>query len=358
VKRLRAAILGATGIVGQHFVRILHDHPSFQIAALAASERSEGYRYYEAADWVVTGEMPLNVQEMVICGAAPEDLLPRGVDVVFSALPSKEAGHIEQALAGEGVPVFSNAGAHRMDPHVPILIPEINPDHLGLVHSQDRGSGYIVTNSNCSTSGLVFGLKPLVPFGLRDVTVTTYQAVSGAGRRGVASLDILGNVVPYISGEEGKLETEPKKILGHFNGDTIEDAGFEVYASCARVPVLDGHLESVVVTLGQEVDAVSVREAFSSFTGEPQALGLPTAPNPPIVVESQVDRPQPLRGLSLSTGDFGMAVRIGRIRVKGNRVSFFLLVHNTIRGAAGASVLNAEFARVKGYLRAGKGVIP
>jgi len=351
VGKLRACVLGATGIVGQHFVRILEDHPIFEVGAVTGSSRSLGKEYGQATDWIVSKELPESVERLEILETTSADVLKADTDIIFSALPSSVAYDIEVELARNGFPVFSNAGAHRMDEDIPILIPEINPDHLMLINKQEFGDGFIVTNSNCSTSGLVFGLKPLQQFGIISVVVSTYQAVSGAGRTGVSSIDILGNVIPFISNEEEKMVAETKEILGTLQAGRVVPASFNMNASCARVPVQDGHLESVVVELEESIEVEQVCELMSKFTGEPQALRLPTAPTHPIVVFPDHDRPQPKRDLSLGLGDLGMAVKVGRLRKQGNRLNMFLLVHNTVRGAAGASVLNAEFAHSKGVFR-------
>ena len=274
MKKLRAGILGATGVVGQQFVRILSNHPFFETVVVTGSARSSGKPYKDATDWIVTNNPPENVTDLDVLDTNTKVILRNDIDLVFSSLPSDVAYSIEDELASAGVPVFSNAGAHRMKESVPILIPEINPNHLNLVSSQQYGEGFIVTNSNCSTSGLVFGLKPLMDFGINDVIVTTYQAVSGAGRNGVGSMDILGNVIPYISNEETKIAQETQIILGCKENGKIVPAPFDVNASCARVPVLNGHLESVVVQLEREFSVDQIIEAFNSFSGEPQALSL------------------------------------------------------------------------------------
>lgn len=346
--KLRTCVLGATGVVGQQFIRILENHPSFEVSVVTASQNSVGAEYGAATDWIVSSAVPDSVQNIDVTATVSKEILKQDVDLVFSALPSVVAFNIEAELAEGGLPVFSNAGAHRMEDDVPILIPEINPSHLDLVKEQNYRDGFIVTNSNCSTSGLVFGLKPLEKFGIRFVTVSTYQAVSGAGRNGVASMDILGNVIPFISYEEEKLVIETKEILGTFDNGKVKPADFDVNASCARVPVLDGHLESIVVDLEESVEVDRIIETMKGFTGEPQSLNLPTAPSTPIEVLNESDRPQPKRDLSVEEGDLGMAVKIGRIRKQGAHLNMFLLVHNTIRGAAGASVLNAEFALARG----------
>jgi aspartate-semialdehyde dehydrogenase len=348
VNKLRACVLGATGMVGQHFIRILDNHPTFEVGVVTASQRSLGREYGDATDWFVSGAVPEPVKTLDVIETTSKEILKQEVDIVFSALPSDVAFDIESELAQGGLPVFSNAGAHRMDDDVPILIPEINPRHLELVENQDYGEGFIVTNSNCSTSGLVFGLKPLEEFGIRSVTVTTYQAISGAGRTGVSSMDILGNVIPFISNEEEKMAVETREILGTIEHGKVKPAEFVVNASCVRVPVQDGHLESIVIDLEESFEVEHVVEKMNNFSGEPQSLNLPTAPENPIVVLNESDRPQPMRDLSLDKGDLGMTVKIGRVRKQGGRLNMFLLVHNTIRGAAGASVLNAEFALAKG----------
>jgi len=351
LKRLRTCVLGATGIVGQQFIRILHDHPFFEVTGVTASQHSDGLEFRDATDWIVSENIPTEVCDMVVKETQLEKILRLDPDIIFSALPSGAAFDVESNLAREGQPVFSNAAAHRMEETVPILIPEVNPEHLMLVNYQDYRDGFIATNSNCSTSGLVMVLRPLIEYGIQNVTVTTFQAVSGAGRKGVASMDILNNIIPFISGEEEKMVRETCKILGHLENGRVVSAPFEVNASCARVPVLEGHLESVVVEFELPFDSETAIKTIGGFTGEPQALKLPTAPLQPLIIMSQQDRPQPKRDLALSEPGLGMAVKVGRIRVHQNRLSLFLLVHNTIRGAAGASILNAEYAKAKGVLK-------
>ncbi|TXT57811.1 MAG: Aspartate-semialdehyde dehydrogenase [Candidatus Thorarchaeota archaeon] len=349
--KLRVGVLGATGMVGQQFVRLLGDHPYFHLASLTGSSRSAGREYSAAVDWVVSRSIPKSARNIIVTESTPGWIRDQNLDLVFSALPSDIAGPLETTLAQYGLPVFSNAGAHRRDPHVPILIPEINPEHIGLIEHQDY-AGFIVTNSNCSTSGLVFGLKPLLTFGIEQVIVTTYQAVSGAGRHGVSSLDISGNVIPYIENEEEKMEWESRKILGQMRENKILSSDFEVHASCARVPVIDGHLESIVVDLRESISTEAAMNLFKEYSWglNTSEINLPTAPQNPILLLSEKDRPQPRRDLTYDLDDLGMRVKIGRVRVRGSKVSFFLLVHNTLRGAAGASVLNAEFALAHGYL--------
>ncbi|MFW9787342.1 MAG: aspartate-semialdehyde dehydrogenase [Candidatus Thorarchaeota archaeon] len=346
--KLRAGVLGATGVIGQHFIRILKNHPFFEISAVTGSPKSSGKTYEKATDWIVDESVPEVVADLVVLNTECKYIIREDIDVAFSALPANVAFNVEDELAKAGIPVFSNASAHRMKNSVPILIPEINPSHLNLVNLQQYDDGFIITNSNCSTSGLVFGLKPLEQFGIKDVVVTTYQAVSGAGRTGVGSMDILGNVIPFIGNEESKIEQEARHILGKENDGKIHPAPFSVNATCARVPVSDGHLESIVVQLEKQFSVEDVIEAFKDFKGEQETLELPTAPSTPITVFTEPDRPQPARDISFINGGKGMDVKIGRIRKQDNRVNFFLLVHNAIRGAAGASVLNAEFTKAKG----------
>jgi len=344
-------ILGATGAVGQRFVQLLAHHPWFTIGALAASDRSVGKLYGEATRWILGTPMPEPVAEVTIRAATPEALADR-CDLVFSALPASTARDVEPAFAAAGVPVFSNASAFRMEPDVPLVIPEVNPDHLALIHTQKeaRGwSGFIVTNPNCSTIHLVCALKPLHDaFGLEDVMVTTLQALSGAGYPGVPSLDIVGNVIPYIGNEEAKIESEPLKLLGTYTRAQVELANITISAAVNRVAVVDGHTEAVVVKLRHEARREEVIDVLRSFKGIPQNLQLPTAPQPAIIVREEPDRPQPR--LDVYAGK-GMATVVGRVRPDPILdYKFVVLGHNTIRGAAGASILNAELALALGYL--------
>ncbi|MBD3192711.1 MAG: aspartate-semialdehyde dehydrogenase [Candidatus Heimdallarchaeota archaeon] len=353
VKKLRTAILGATGIVGQQFIRLLANHPYFEVVAVTASEKSVGKRYDSTVDWFFREEIPEFAKEKIICETDPHSLLKRDVELVFSALPSIIAKRIEPLLAEEGLYVFSNASANRMEENVPILIPEINASHLNLVKTQQFNEGFIVTNSNCCTSGFVFGIKPLLSFKVKTAFVTTYQAVSGAGRHGVSSLDILGNVIPFVPNEEKKIEQETKKILGKYQQNQIKWADFYINASCARVPVKNGHLESIVLELEEELSLEKVENIFNNFSGEISQYNLPTAPKKPIIVSTEKDQPQParVRHTTQQNEGEGMNISIGRIRKKGSFLNFFLLVDNLVRGAAGASILNAEFAKAKNFLR-------
>ena len=348
--KIRVGILGATGMVGQHLIQFLQGHPWFEITALAASDHSEGRRYDEVCRWVISPEIPASVRDMTVQACEPG----LDCDLVFSGLPSDVAGPVEEAFATAGYWVSSNASAHRMDADVPLLIPEVNPDHIGILEHQRKtrgwGRGFIVTNPNCTTIGLTMALKPLVDrFGLRQVAVVTLQALSGAGYPGVPSLDILDNIVPYIGGEEDKVETEPRKLLGTLEGGAFRMAEFAVSAQCNRVAVRDGHLEAVSVSFQQPaVTAEQVIEAMSRFRALPQELNLPNAPAQPLIVRSEHYRPQPR--LDRDAGR-GMSVVVGRVRPCSIfDCKFVVLSHNTIRGAAGAAVLNAELLKVKGYL--------
>jgi aspartate-semialdehyde dehydrogenase len=347
--KIPVGVLGATGMVGQQFVRLLQDHPWFEITALTGSSRSAGRPYREACHWVAPGEMPPAFHDVIIQPMTPD------IDcrLAFSALPGTVAGPIEEELAAAGFAVFSKASSHRQDPDVPLLTLEINADHVALIEVQRRrrgwDRGFIVTDPNCSTVGLVMSLKPLYDrFGVEEVMVVTMQALSGAGYPGVPSLDIIDNVVPYIGGEEDKMENEPRKILGRLEGDEIHPAPFPISAQCNRVNVFDGHLEAISVRLGRETSAEEIIEAWESFRGLPQELDLPSAPDQPIVVRPEHDRPQPR--LDRDAGN-GMAVTVGRLRpcpLLGWK--YLALVHNTMRGAAAASVLDAELMKVQGYL--------
>jgi len=334
--KISVGILGATGSVGQKFVELLKDHPWFEIAALCASERSAGKPYAQAANWFQSSELPSRIGEMVVAPCEPT----MDCRIVFSGLDSEVAGPIEEAFARAGYVVVSNSKNHRMDALVPLLIPDVNPESLDLVKQQPYGRGMIVTNPNCSTVGLVLALKPLVDrFGVEDVHVVTMQAVSGAGYPGVASLDIVDNVIPFIDGEEGKMETEPLKILG---------VPIKISATCNRVAVIDGHTECVSVRLKKSATADEMIEAWESYRSEPQVLALPMAPTRPIHYLRDERYPQPRKHRML---DKGMAVTIGRLRpCPILDWKFTLLSHNTIRGAAGGAILNAELMVKRGLV--------
>jgi aspartate-semialdehyde dehydrogenase len=348
MKKIKVGILGATGMVGQRFVQLLAEHPWFEIAALTASERSVGIPYGEACHWVVSGDVPAIAKEMVVQESKP-GLACR---LVFSAMPAQVAGPIEEEFASAGYAVSSNSRNHRMDPDVPLLVPEVNPDHLALIETQRRRrgwKGFIVTNPNCCAAPLVLALKPLWDrFGITTLNVVTMQALSGAGYPGVPSLDILDNVIPYIGGEEGKVESEPLKLLGRLEGKVIEEAEMIISAQCNRVATREGHLEAVSVKLRREASREEVVQALRDFRGPLQGMGLPSAPERPIMVREENDRPQPR--LDRDEGK-GMSVVVGRVReCPVLDYKFLVLGHNTIRGAAGAAILNAELLKAKGYL--------
>lgn len=347
MRTFNVGILGATGAVGQKFVELLDGHPWFSVTALAASERSAGRLYREAANWIGSTEIPKGLAGRVVEEAVPG----LDCDLVFSGMDATVAGPIEQAFARAGYPVISNARNHRMHDNVPLLVPEVNPDHTKLIDGQDwESEGFIVTNPNCSTVGLVSALRPLVDtFGVEAVQVTTMQALSGAGYPGVSSLDAVGNVVPYIGGEEDKMATEPRKLLGRLSGDRVEPLGVRISAQCNRVPVLDGHLETVSVKLRQTATAEEVKEAFRSWRSPIAELSLPFAPDPFLHVFDEPNFPQPRRHAGLGNG---MTVSIGRVRpCEVLDVKFVVLVHNTVRGAAGGAILNAELLAAQGYLK-------
>src|SRR5262245_2535387 len=346
--RIEVGVLGATGMVGQQFIALLANHPWFKVTWLGASERSAGKAYRDAAAWRLSSPLAEDTAGMPVNLAAPGGA-PR---LVFSGLDSSVATEIEAAFAQAGHVVVSNARNYRMEATVPLLIPEVNGDHLALLDSQraQKGwSGCIVTNPNCAVVVLAMALAPLRQFGLTTCTITTLQAISGAGYPGVASWDILGNVVPHIGGgEEEKVEAEPKKILGRLNASAVEDHPVVVSATTTRVPVHNGHTGSVSVALDQKPELDTIINAWSSFKGEPQRLDLPTAPPNPIVYLQEANRPQPALD---ANRDGGMTVTVGRLRrcpVLGYK--FVALGHNTIRGAAGAAILNAELMHRTGRL--------
>lgn len=348
IRKFRVGILGATGTVGQRFIQLLENHPQFEITALAASDRSQGKTYAEACSWRLPGELPKAVAKLEVKAPAP----PLDCELVFSSLPGDIARATEGSFAAAGYPVISNSSAYRMDPDVPLLIPEVNHEHLALLDAQRRkfsDGGFIVTNPNCSTIMLALALAPLhTRFNVKAVVVTTMQAISGAGYPGVASLDILDNVLPFIAGEEEKIEQETVKILGAENGDHIDHANIEVSAQCNRVNVADGHFGAVRVKLANSATLEEVRDAFVTFRSLPQQMRLHSAPAQPILVRNESDRPQPK--LDRDAGN-GMSITVGRLQPDSVLdYRFVVLSHNTIRGAAGAAVLNAELLIAKGIL--------
>jgi aspartate-semialdehyde dehydrogenase len=346
VDAIEVGVLGATGVVGQQFVSRLARHPWFRCTWLAASERSEGKAYKTVAPWKLPTPIPGGAADRIVEACVPG----KGPKVVFSGLDAAVAGDIEGAFAAAGHIVVSNARNFRMDPLVPLLIPEINADHLALIAEQRRSKGWtgaIVTNPNCSTVVLAMALAPLRVFTIRAVVVSTMQAVSGAGYPGVPSLDILGNVVPFIGGEEEKMQTETLKILGSDGGRAAYPA--VVSAHTNRVPVIDGHTMTVSVAFEHKPSIEQVKEALRNFAGRPQELWLPSAPQPPIVVSEEQNRPQPRLDADLGGG---MAVMVGRVReCPVMHAKFVALGHNTVRGAAGAAILNAELMHAEGLLQ-------
>jgi len=347
-KKFRAGVLGATGIVGQRLVQLLAGHPWFELTEVAASERSSGRKYSEAVTWHLNEPIPAAAASLLVKGLDPA----LDCDFVFSALDSSVAGPAEEDFARAGYPVVSNSKNHRMAPDVPLLIPEVNAAHLDAIPFQQKnrgyGTGFIVTNPNCSTAGLVLVLKPLADaFGLEKLFVVPMQAASGAGYPGVPSLDILGNVVPFISGEEEKLETEPQKLLGKWDGSRFVEAGLGISAHCNRVPVENGHLESVSMSLKKVATLAEVREVLRDFSVSEELAVLPTAVKNPIVVLDEENRPQPRRDVNAGNG---MAAAVGRIReCPLLDVKLTLLSHNLLRGAAGAALLNAELLAARGF---------
>ena len=347
-RRISVGVFGATGVVGQHFVSRLADHPWFELVVLGASERSAGRTYADACRWSLSPDPPPVAAQMTVrsCDEVPD------CEVVFSALPTDRARYVERRLAEAGVKVFTNASAHRMRPDVPLLIPEVNPDHLGTVEGQSTygSGGFIVANPNCSATVVATALAPLhKAFGVRSVVVHTMQALSGAGHPGVPALDALDTVVPFVPGEEEKLPAETRKMLGSLDGGRVVEAAFAMSAHCNRVPVRDGHLETVSVAFERTASPDDVARAWTDWTPEPQRLGLPSAPAPPISVRAEADRPQ--SRLDRDAGG-GMTTTVGRLRpCEVLDVRFVSLSHNAVRGAAGGSVLNAELALAKGLLR-------
>jgi aspartate-semialdehyde dehydrogenase len=346
--KLSVGILGATGIVGQRFIQLLEHHPWFEVSWLAASDRSEGRPYAQAARWRLKTAIPDRVAQMTVSPATPEGA-PK---IIFAALDAAIAKDLEPQFAAAGCAVVSNSSALRMQSDVPLVIPEVNGDHIRLIDTQPwrrTSGGFAVTNPNCSAIGLALALAPLHQrFGLETVMAVTMQAVSGAGYPGVAALDILGNVIPYIAKEEEKMEEETQKLLGTLNRAGIIPAPFAMSAQCNRVAVEDGHTESVSIRLKKKAQPEEMIAAWNDFRAEPQQLHLPSAPAQPVMYLNGVDRPQPR--LDVDAGG-GMTTSVGRLR-KCNVLDwkFTVLSHNTIRGAAGAALLNAELLKAKGYL--------
>ncbi len=343
--KIPVAILGATGSVGQKFIELLSDHPWFQITELCASDKSAGRKYKDAVDWFMPIILPGKIGEIEV-----QECLPKlSSKIIFSGLDSSVAGKIETEFAKAGYTVISNSKNHRMDENVPLLVPEINPAHLELIKFQKFGKGCIVTNPNCSVIGLVLALKPLLDnFGINALNVTSMQAISGAGHPKTVNLDIEDNVIPFINGEEEKVELEPLKIFGKFENGKISYNNFKIGAQCNRVNVTDGHTECVQVNLKQKVKKDEIINVWQEFRGEPQKLKLPLAPKKPIHYFEEEHFPQPKYQRNI---DKGMAVSVGRLREDPLfDFKFVILSHNTVRGAAGGAILCAELMKEKGYI--------
>ena len=350
-QKIKVGVLGATGAVGQRFIQMLQGHPWFELTDLCASHRSAGRRYADACNWNLRGGMPAHLHDYIL-----KDMTPNvEAQVLFSALPTDVSTEVEMAFAEKGYIVCSNARSYRYEVDVPLLIPEVNPEHLALIDIQkkNRGwTGFITTNPNCSTTHLVSALHPLhTRFGVKRLIVTTMQAVSGAGYPGVSSMDIVDNIVPYIGGEEEKMEQkEPQKLLGQFNGESVDYADILISAHCNRVPVRNGHLEAVSVEFEEKPSTEDILAAWKDYHPLAQRLNLPSAPQPPIIYMDAQDRPQPRLDRQAGTVP-GMATLVGRLRpdpVFDHK--FLVLGHNTVRGAAGGSLLNAELLMAQGYL--------
>jgi aspartate-semialdehyde dehydrogenase len=347
--KIQVGIVGATGTVGQRFIQLLENHPWFEVSWLSASDRSAGKKYADATTWRLSTPLPRRVAALTVNSASPAKDTPK---LIFAALDSTAAREIEPAFADAGCAVVSNSGAFRMAHDVPLVIPEVNGDHVSLLKTQkwyQKNGGFMVTNPNCSAIGLVMALAPLHRrFGVEKVFVTTMQAVSGAGYPGVPSLDILGNVIPYIGGEEEKMEAESRKLLGTLNATGVKDAEIVLSAHCNRVAVEDGHTESVSIKLTRAATSAEIIETWKEFRCLPQKLKLPSAPEEPVIYDPAPDRPQPR--LDRDRGK-GMSAVIGRLRPC-NLFDwrFTVLSHNTIRGAAGAAILNGELLKAQGYL--------
>ncbi len=347
MKKLNVAILGATGAVGQRFIQLLENHPWFEVTELIGSERSAGKKYGDVANWVLDGAPPTNIREKMVKGLYD----PIDAPLVFSALPKEPAVEREPDLANAGHIVCTNASAHRMADDVPLLLPEVNADHIGLIAVQREnrhwGTGALIANSNCTVMPVVMALKPLMPFGIKHVHMVSQQAISGAGHPGVSSLDIMDNVIPYIGGEEEKTENESRKMLGGFTGESIAHAEFLASATCTRVPVIDGHLVTISVGFESTVGQADILHAWESFIAPNPVPSLPSAPAQMVAYLLQADRPQSRRDRMAGNG---MTTSVGRLRecpILGYK--FVALSHNTIRGAAGCSILNAELLAVEGY---------
>lgn len=347
MSKISVAILGATGSVGQKFLELLTDHPLFEVNEVAASEKSSGKKYKDATNWVMQKLLKKEFGEMIVRDCVPN----LESKIVFSALDASVAGEIEEEFAKAGYIVISNARNHRYDDNVPLMIPEVNPDHLQMIKYQKYGKGAIITNPNCSTIGMVLALKPLNDiFGIENVNVVTLQAISGAGYPGLSGLDILDNAIPFIGGEEPKMEKEPLKILGKLNDNgKVDNSEINISAQCNRVNVNDGHLECVQVKLKKKTSTEEIINSWNNFSSEPQKLNLPSAPKQPIHYFHEEKFPQPKMHRNLENG---MAVAVGRLReCPIFDYKFVVLSHNTVRGAAGGTILIAELLHAKGFIK-------
>jgi aspartate-semialdehyde dehydrogenase len=348
MKSIDVGILGGTGMVGQHFIRFLQGHPWFNLTWLGASDRSAGKKLKDATSWRLDGDIPSHAAEIVVSDSKPSASAPR---LMFSAMDASVATEIERAFAEAGHIVVSNSRNHRMELDVPLIVPEVNPGHLAILHAQQKNRGWkgmIVTNPNCSTIVLTMALAPLAQFGIQKVIVATMQAVSGAGYPGVASMDIMANVVPFIGAEEEKMQQETQKILGTFANGVITPLAARVSAHCNRVPVTDGHVVTASIEFSKKSSVADVQSAIENFQSVPQQRQLPSAPLKPLAYLPQADRPQPRRD---AMRENGMGVTVGRIReCPVLDIKLVACGHNTIRGAAGAAVLNAELMASEGFL--------
>lgn len=349
MQKMDVAILGATGAVGQRFIQLLEHHPWFRVSEVAGSSRSADKTYGEAAHWTLDGSPPADVAGLRVKSLDE----PFDSPLVFSALPKEAAVVKEMELAEAGHAVCTNTSVNRMVADVPLLLPEVNAEHLSLIDVQRRnrgwGSGALIANSNCTVMPVVMALKPLVKYGIRRLHLVSEQAVSGAGYPGMSAMDILDNIVPYVPGDEDKMETEPRKMLGVFNGEGIDELDVVIGAACTRVPVVDAHLVNVSVELAEQPDFDVIIGDWQRYRALDPVPSLPSAPKCPLQYLYQIDRPQPRR--DRHAGD-GMTTSIGRLRecpILGCK--FASLSHNTIRGAAGCSILNAELLAVEGYIQ-------
>jgi aspartate-semialdehyde dehydrogenase len=340
--KIRVGILGATGIVGQRLISMLDNHPFFQVTGLMASEKSINKKYSEVVHWKIQNDIPENIKDLEVKSV----LTHADCDIVLSSLPADIADSIEENLKNQGLPVITNSSPHRMDEDVPLIIPEVNHDHINLIKGK---KGFILANPNCCAVALTIALAPLyINFGVESVIVSTYQAISGAGYPGVSALDITDNLVPYIKNEEDKVESEPLKILGDFKGKSIEFAKISISSQCVRVNVIDGHFMTVSVKLTEKVKEQEIIEAFNSFSKFPKDSKLPTLPEKLIQYLDDESRPQPR--LDRDRGS-GMTISVGRLRkCPVQDYKFVVLGHNTIRGAAGAAIANAELCHVLGFI--------